>query len=297
MGCCRSAGLRAVSMFLFEMIIISITAIYVVMFTVNHPDGGHFLLWIVLVATSAWIAEETCIRLYVFFSYSQSWHILLSHLPLMVIVVWPALIHCAWDLASQLLGYGHRFVPIAAGGIVLTDAAFIETVSVRSGLWAWQEPGIFNVPLIGILGWACFAFLCAFLYEEGKRRNYRLWFSFLVLVLPAVGTHLFLLVSWWGVFRWINIPIEAELAAATAWTMSIGLVFVFLRFRAGLHVKKKTLLLRLLAALFFFTLLVCNADGSVFFILFVVAFAPPYLTLMAQQYIVRHERQTARGNL
>ena len=231
-------------MFLFEMIIISITAIYVVMFTVNHPDGGHFLLWIVLVATSAWIAEETCIRLYVFFSYSQSWHILLSHLPLMVIVVWPALIHCAWDLASQLLGYGHRFVPVAAGGIVLTDAAFIETVSVRSGLWAWQEPGIFNVPLIGILGWACFAFLCAFLYEEGRRRNYRLWFSLLVIVLPAVGTHLFLLVSWWGVFRWINIPIEAELAAATAWTMSIGLVFVFLRFRAGLHVKKKTLLLR-----------------------------------------------------
>lgn len=292
MGCCRSAGLRAVSMFLFEMVIISITVFYVAMFRVNHPDDRHFLLWIVLVATSAWITEESCIRLYVFYSYSQSWHILLSHIPLMVIVVWPVLIHCAWDLASQLLGYGHRFVPLAAGGIVLTDAAFIETVSVRSGLWTWQEPGIFNVPPIGILGWACFAFLCAFLYEEGRRRNFRLWFSLLVIVLPAVGTHLFLLVSWWGVFRWINIPIEAALAAATAWTMSIGLVFVFLRFRAGLHVKQKTLLLRLLAALFFFTLLLCNADGSVFFILFVVAFAPPYLILMAQQYVVRHERQT-----
>jgi hypothetical protein len=271
-------------MFLFEMVIISITAFYLAMFTVNHSDGGHFLLWIVLVATSAWIVEETCIRLYGFYSYSRNWHILLSRLPLMVIVVWPALIHSAWDLASQLLGYGHRFVPLAAGGIVLSDAAFIETVSVRSGFWAWQEPGIFNVPLIGILGWACFAFLCAFLYEEGRRRKHRLWFSLLVIVLPAVGTHLFLLVSWWGLFRWINIPIEAEIAAATAWTVSIGLVFVFLRFRSGLHVKKKTLLLRLLAALFFFTLLVCNADGSLFFILFVVAFAPPYLTLMAQQH-------------
>jgi hypothetical protein len=281
-------------MFLFEMIIISITAFYVVMFTVNRPDGRHFLLWIVLVATSAWIAEETCLRLYVFYSYSQSWHILLNNLPLMVIVVWPALIHCAWDLASQLLGYGQRFVPLAAGAIVLTDAAFIETVSVRSGLWAWQEPGIFNVPLIGIFGWACFAFLCAFLYEEGRRRNYRLWFSLLVIVLPVVGTHLFLLVSWWGVFRWISIPIEAKLAAATAWIMSICIVFVFIRFRTGIRVKKKTLLLRLLAALIFFTLLVCNADGSVFFILFVVAFAPPYLTLMVQQYIVCHERQTTR---
>ena len=285
MGCCRFTGRRAVNMFLFEMIIISITAFYVVMFTVNRPDGAHFLLWIVLVATSAWITEETCIRMYAFYSYSQSWHIFLSHLPLMVIVIWPAIIHCAWDLASQLLGYGHRFVPIAAGSIVLTDAAFIETVSVQSGLWVWQGPGVFNVPLIGIFGWACFAFLCAFLYEEGMRRNYRLWFSFLVLVLPAVGTHLFLLVSWWGVFRWINIPIKAELAAATAWIMSICLVFVFIRFRTGIRVEKKTLLLRLLAALFFFTLLIFNTGCSVFFILFVVAFAPPYLTLMVQQYI------------
>ena len=289
MGCRRSAGRWAVSMFLFEIIIISITAFYVVVHTVNRPDGGHFLLWIVLVSTAAWITEETCIRLYVFYSYSPSWHIFLSHLPLMVIIVWPVLIHCAWDLASQLLGYGHRLVPLAAGGIVLTDAAFIETVSVRSGLWTWQEPGIFNVPLIAILGWACFAFLSAFLYEEGRRRNYRLWFSLFVLVLPAVGTHLFLLISWWGILRWINIPIEAKLAAATAWTISIGLFLVFFRFQAGIHVRKKTLLLRLLAALFFFALLVYNADGSAFFILFGAAFAPPYLTLMAQQYLIRHK--------
>ena len=290
MGYRRSSGHRAVGMFLLEMLIISITTFLVVTLTINRPDGGYFLLWIVLVSIAAWITEETCIRLYAFYSYSQNWHIFLSHLPLMVIVVWPVLIHCAWDLASQLLGYGHRLVPLTAGGIVLTDATFIETVSVRSGFWAWQEPGIFNVPLIGILGWACFAFLCALLYEEGRRRNYRLWFSLLVIVLPTVGTHIFLLVSWWGIFRWINIPIEAKLAAATAWIISIGLVFVFIRYRVGYHVKIKTLLLRLLAALFFFTLLVFNANHSVFFILFVIAFAPPYLTLMAQHYLIRHER-------
>jgi hypothetical protein len=272
-------------MFLLELIIISITVLYVVMYTVHRPDGGHFLVWIVLVAASAWLTEETCIRLYDFYGYSQSWRIVLSHIPLMVIVVWPAIIHSAWDLASQLLGYGHRFVVPAAGGIVLADAAFIETVSVHSGLWAWQEPGIFNVPLIGILGWACFAFVCVFLYETGRRRNHPWWFGLLVFVLPVVGTHLFLLMSWWGIFRWINHTIEARFAAATAWIISIGLVFVFFRFRTGRHVEKKTLLLRLLAALFFFTLLVIHVDRSVYFILFVVAFAPPYLTLMAQQYL------------
>jgi hypothetical protein len=281
-------------MVLFEMIIISITAFYVVMFTVSRPDGGYVLLWIVLVASSAWITEETCIRLYVFYSYSQSWRILLSHIPLMVIVVWPAIIHCAWNLASQLLGDRHRLVPLAAGIIVLADAAFIETVSVGSGLWAWEEPGVFKVPLIGILGWACFAFLCVFLHEEGRRRNYPLWIILLVIVLPAIGTHLLLLVSWWGLFRWINNPIDAKLTAATAWFISIGISFVFFRFRIGIRVEKSTLLLRLLAALFFFTLLVFSADCSVCFILFVAAFVPPYLTLMAQQYLVRHERQTAK---
>lgn len=296
MGCRRSTGRRTVSMFIFELLIISITTFLVVTLTVKRPDAGYFLLWIVLVSIAAWITEETCIRMYAFYSYSQSWHIFLSRLPLMVIVVWPVLIHCAWDLSSQLLGYGHRLVPLTVGGIVLTDATFIETVSVRSGFWTWQEPGIFNVPLIGIFGWACFAFLCALLYEKGRRRNYRLWFSLLVIVLPTVGTHLFLLVSWWGIFRWITIPIEAELAAALVWTMSIGLIFIIFRFRIGVNVEKKLLLLRLLAALVFFTLLVCNAD-SVLFILFGVAFAPPYLTLMAQPYIVRHERKISKSNV
>jgi hypothetical protein len=284
-------------MLLFELFGISAVTFYVVQLAVNRPDGGHFLLWVILVSTAGWITEETCIRLYTFYGYSPMWHLFVSRLPLLVIVVWPVVIHCAWDLTSQLLGYGHRLVPLAAGGVVLTDAAFIETVSVRSGFWAWQKPGIFDVPLIGILGWACFAFLCVFLYEEGRRRNDRFRFSLLVLVLPVVGTHLFLLVSWWGVFRWIDFPVATGFAAAAAWTVSICLVITFLRFRAGIYVEKKTLLLRLPAALFFFTLLLHNAGDSVFLILFGVAFAPPYLTLMVQQYLIHRQPQIGRCNV
>jgi len=278
-------------MFLFEMLGISATLCYIVALAGNHSDRGHFLLWSVFVATAGWVTEETCIRLYTFYGYSQGWRACLSHLPLLVILAWPVIIRFAGNLASQLLGSGHRLVPLVAGGIVLTDAVLIEIAAVRSGFWTWQAPGIFDVPLIGILGWAWFAFLCAFLYEEGRRRNHRLSFSVLILILPPLGTHLFLLISWWGLFRWINIPIKPGTAVAAAWMVSLGLVITFLRFRSGRQVEKKTLLLRLPAAFFFFALLLTKADGSVPLIFFGAAFLPPYLALMAQQFLVRRKPQ------
>jgi len=278
-------------MLLFELLGISATLCYVLALAKKHHDRRHFLLWSVFVSTAGWMTEETCIRLYAFYDYGQGWHLSLSRMPLLVILVWPVIIRSAGDLASQLLGCGHRLVPLAAGGIVLSDAALIETAAVRSGFWAWHAPGIFDVPLIGILGWAIFAFLCLFLFEKGRERCRRLLFSVLVLFLPPLGTHLLLLISWWGIFRWFNLPVQPEAATAAAWVVSLGLVIASMRFRAGRRVKKRTLLLRLPAGLFFLALLFANADGSAPLIFFGAAFLPPYLALMAQQFLVRHKPQ------
>jgi hypothetical protein len=49
-------------------------------------------------------------------------------------------------------------------------------------------------------------------------------------------------------------------------------------------VQRKALLLRLPAALFVFLLLVLNASGSGLLVVYALAFVPPYLTLMSQQY-------------
>jgi hypothetical protein len=49
-------------------------------------------------------------------------------------------------------------------------------------------------------------------------------------------------------------------------------------------VKKKTLLLRLVGALFFFTWFALNVSDATLLV-YGVAFVPPYLTLMAQQYL------------
>ncbi len=269
------------SMLLFELAGISIVVFYVMPHVLKQPEGEHFLLRIVLVSAAAWMAEEGCILMYEFYGYSSKWNFSLDHIPLLVIVAWPVVIHSAWDLASQMLGSGHRLVPLAAGGIVLTDATLIETVAVRCGLWSWNEPGIFHVPPIGVLGWAYFAFLCILLFEERRRRNATNRFSLLILALPVIGTHLLLLITWWGALRWVNIPVGPRLAAGSAWALSLLLVYAILRNRTGTRVERKTLFLRLPAALFIYTLLALNASGSALLVVFAVAFAPPYLTLIA----------------
>ena len=273
-------------MLLLELTALSMAAIYVAAYTLGRPERGQFLIRVVLVSAASWIAEESCILLYQFYGYSSNWSLFLAHIPLLVIIIWPLIVHSAWVLASQILRPGHRLVPLAAAAIVLADASLIEPVAVRIGLWSWNEPGIFDVPPIGVLGWAYFAFLCILLFEEGRRQNGTKRFNLLILVLPVIGTHLLLLITWWGAFQWVNIPVNPMLAAGSAWALSLFGVYTILRHGTGTRVEKKTLLLRLPAALFFFTLLALNASDSELLVIYGVAFAPPYLTLMIQQHLV-----------
>ena len=160
----------------------------------------------------------------------------------------------------------------------------IEPVAVNADLWAWSEPGIFHVPPIGVLGWGILAFLCTLFFEKGtppstpKRRNG------LTLVVPVIGTHVLLLGIWWGALRWINMDVPSVPMAGVAWVLSIVLTLTFLRQGTGRHLKKKTLLLRVPASLFFLVLLVSNAGGAEILVVYVLASAPPYITIMVQQY-------------
>jgi len=272
-------------MLFFEPAALSIVAIYVVSHTLGQPERGHFLIRVVLVSAASWIAEESCILLYEFYGYSSNWSLFLAHVPVLVIVIWPIIVHSAWDLASQILRPGHRLVPLAAAAIVLTDASLIEPVGVRTGLWSWNQAGIFDVAPIGILGWAYFALLCIFLFEEARRRNASKRFDLLIFVLPVIGTHLLLIITWWGAFRWVKIAVNPKFALGCAWALSLFLVYAILKRRTGMRVKRKTLLLRLMGALFFFTWFAMNAGDSRLLIAYAVAFVPPYLALMAQQYL------------
>ena len=290
MGHRRTAGSPIVSTLTLELVALSIIAIYVVVHTLEQPEKGEFFIRLVLVSAASWIAEESCILSYQFYGYSPTWTLFLADVPLLVIVIWPIIVHSAWDLASQMLQPGHRFVPLAAAAIVLTDALLIEPVGVQIGLWSWKEPGIFEVPPIGVLGWAFFAFLCMLHFGKEKQRNGTWRINMLIAVIPVLGTHLLLLITWWVAFRWVKITFDPRLTVGVAWVVSIFLVCAILKNRTGIRVERKTLWLRLLGALFLFTWLALNANDSKLLILYGVAFAPPYLTLMTQQYMLRRKQ-------
>lgn len=271
-------------MLLLQMAALSIVLLYMVYRTVGQAGAERFLVRFVLVSVASWVTEETCILLYDFYSYSPAWGLFLGHVPILIILIWPVLIHSAWDLASQLLQQKPTFIPLGAAAIVCTDASVIEPVAVNAGLWSWNEPGIFHVPPIGILGWATFAFLCTLLFEKGHPQNTLKKHDLLILVFPVIATHALLLGMWWGALRWVNIAIDSTVAAGVVWALSLVLIPTILRRGTGKRVKRKTLLLRVPAALFFFVLLVLNASGAGLLVAYALAFSPPYLALMAQQY-------------
>jgi hypothetical protein len=290
MGHRRTAGSRIVSTLTLELVALSIIAIYIVVYTLGQPEKREFFIRLVLVSAASWIAEESCILCYRFYSYSPTWTLFLADVPLLVIVLWPIIVHSAWDLASQMLRPGQRFLPLLAAAIVFTDALLLEPVGVHIGLWSWKEPGIFEVPPIGVLGWAYFAFLCMLHFGKGRRRNGTRRIDLLIPVTSVLGTHLLLLITWWVAFRWVKITVDPRLAVGVAWMVSIFLVYTILRNRTGTRVAKRTLWLRLLGALFLFTWLALSADDSKLLIAYAIAFAPPYLTLMALQYVL-HRKQ------
>lgn len=267
-----------------QLTALALLAFYILFRIIDQAEPKQFLARFALVAVACWVAEESCILLYQFYGYTPSWRLFLDQVPLLIILIWPVIIHSALDLASQLLPPGHRFVPLAAGAIVCTDAALIEPVAVNAGLWSWNEPGIFHVPPIGILGWGYFAFCCTLVLQRAIRTNRSKGRTLLLLLFPIFGTHLLLLGTWWGALRWVNTTINPTFAVGAVWALSIALVYIILRRGTGRHVEKKALLLRLPAALFVFLLLVLNAGGSGLLVVYALAFVPPYLTLMTQQY-------------
>jgi Carotenoid biosynthesis protein len=246
-----------------------------------------------LLAAAAWIGEDTCIRLYGFYEYSESWWLFLDRVPLLIVLIWPIVIQSARDLGTCLWAGRDRptapRVALTVLGLVLADASLIEPVSVQSGLWRWTEPGIFAVPPIGILGWAYFAAIAVYLFE-GAAWKHAPWQEALVLVVAPAGTHLLLLVTWWGALRWVNVPLPPWPAVVAAWLVSVPLCARAVQLRTRQRVPPILLWLRVPAALFFFVLLGIFGRRSGALVAYALAFAPPYLSIFSRGATARTPR-------
>ena len=267
-------------MLTLELLCLVIVGIHITVAATRSPAPMIFLRRVAIVTLASWVAEDTCIRLYGFYAYHPDWTPYIDRMPLMVALIWPGVVMSSLELAQRLLGpLRQRLVPLVAGLMVLADASFMEPLAVKAGLWRWFEPGFFGVPLIGVFGWAFFSVAVMAVYcrndRLGRPSKADLW---VVLVAPA-ATHVALLASWWGLFRWINFPLPSWGVAAVAWAVSLLLTLLAVARRANLLVPLGAMSTRIPAALFFFGLLMIHGRNDFALIAFAMAFAPPYLAL------------------
>jgi hypothetical protein len=251
-------------MLALELACAAIVALYVIARRDAVPQ-------LALLAVAGFLGEDSVIRAYGFYYYSPRWHLFLDRVPLMIVVIWPIVIHSAWSLARRL---GPRaWTPLVGAAIVLADASLIEPIAVHAGLWTWTEPGLFAVPPIGIIGWAYFAGAAMACLERARP-------AAAVIVAP-VATHVMLVASWWLAFKWLSRPLPAWPFVVAAWVVLGGLAV------AALHVRNRRepafrndLLLRGPGAVFFFVLLGLYGRDLPSLCFYSLAFAPPYLTLL-----------------
>jgi len=227
------------------------------------------------IMAGAWLAEDSCIRAYGFYQYTPGWHLWLDRVPLMIVLIWPAVVMSARRIATAALGTcGAEATPLAAltGAIVTFDAALIEPIAVHANLWSWNEPGIFGVPPIGILGWGFYAAVVTWLDARPAPVVTRR----LLAPMAALLTHAALLLSWWGALRWVaRGTLSPALAMLFIGVVSVGATVGVVRTDARLAAGD--LFARGVATLFFGALLARGWDGSL--ALYASAFTLPHLVL------------------
>jgi hypothetical protein len=256
-----------------------IVATFVVVRVWLGPDSRRFLLRLLILMTASWLGENSVIHAYGFYGYHDVWSVFVDQVPLMIVVIWPVVILSAWELARSLTDAGWQRAVCLTFFMVFADAWLIEPIAVQSGLWAWTEPGLFQVPPIGVLGWAFFALGCVTVFEIAEARGRGWKTEILVLLIAPILTHVLLLMSWWILFRWVNVDLPPWPAVVCAWGISLMLAGWALKSRARTRVSLPLMLPRIPAAGFFFLLLGLYGSEQTALWLFAIAFAPPYLAL------------------
>lgn len=273
-------------MIALELSCVAILCLWVIVRARAEPRPAQLFVRLGLLALASWLAEDSVIHAYHFYAYSPRWSLFVDEVPLLVVAIWPVVIHSAWDLGQRLTDRPMR-VPFITAAIVLADASLIEPIAVKAGLWWWNEPGLFAVPPVGILGWAFFAGSCLLAFEHYNRAPVA------TLIVGPVLVHPLLLAAWWGGLRWVNSSVPAWPAVVLAWAFSFFLAFWAHRRRAGAAISRHELLLRIPAAAFFFVLLGLNAGDDLALIAYALAFAPPYLVLTLQSHALRMSKSEA----
>jgi hypothetical protein len=259
--------------FVLHALCFGIVTLWLVLRVQLERDRRGFMVRLACVSVAAWICEDTCIRAYGFYAYSTQWVGFIDRVPLAIVCIWPVVVMSAIDGARAFLPRASAHArALLVMVLVTTDASMIEPIAVSAGLWSWTEPGPFDVPIIGILGWGFFALGAAYAVERGR--------PVLALPLGLVTTHALLLATWWLALKWLPRGINELPFVVAAWLASLALtVFVVKR---NITAVRRDLMLRVPAASFFFVLLALYARDDVMLLAYACAFVPPYIALTAR---------------
>jgi hypothetical protein len=266
-----------------ELACAAIVAAYVAL-RLRRADGSRMAVAVRLaaLACAAWVGEDSVIRAYGFYGYTPQWSVWLDQVPLLIVAIWPVVIDSAHGLARQLTS-GPVRVALLAGAIVLADASLIEPIAVHAGLWSWSagEPrALFAVPLVGVVGWSLFTTAAVATFEALDARAARPPWGFAVVPVAPLATHAALVAVWWGAFRWLGAGESPWAPALVAWVL-LGSA-TLLAWRVGPRVSVASIMARAPGAAFFFVLLAATARDSPPLVAYALAFAPPYVALVAR---------------
>lgn len=265
---------------LFQLVCLVVLALAYGFLTLQTPRGERKALWLTIaaIAAGAWLAENTAILRYRFYAYPDWWWLKLDEVPALVIAIWPVVILSSRAILDRLWpGLAGWRLALAVGLAVTVDATLIETIAADARLWRWSEGGYLGVPLIGMLGWGAFAAAMVWALEFSPK-GFRLprWAAPL---LALGGTHLLLVLLWWGGLRFVG---RGELPVELVWVAVAGGAAlgwrVWLKRLEGMMMPATTALPRILASSVFI-LLLGYSDSPVTWALWVHlgAVALPYL--------------------
>ncbi len=269
-------------MIVLELAALLIVLLFVVVRARFGREPRRFLLRLGLLVVASWIVEDSCIHAYGFYYYSPRWTIFVDRVPLAILLIWPIVIHSAWELTRNLLADVRRaalWIPLVGALFVLADASVMEPIAVASKLWWWTQPGLWAVPPIGILGWAFHAGLCMAVLERNERAQATASADAAVLLLAPLGSHALLLLSWWGLFRWINTTLPPWPFVVVAWLLALSFTSWSVRRKARERIPPLDMWTRVPAALFFFVLLGLRCRHMLDLLAYALAFVAPYVSL------------------
>jgi len=236
-----------------------------------------------LLVVAAWLAEQTCILQYRMYAYNPDWWPFIGEVPLLIPLIWPMVLLSAREVVTALWpGLGVSARAAAVGGAVAVDASLMEIIATASGLWRWAEPGYLDVPLIGILGWGCFAVAVSLWMDLSAGASTRA--RALRWALPAVAlaaTHALLVALWWGGLRW---GLRGDLggwAVVAFGVLLVPLCVHLLGLRRRRRLAPATTVSRVVAASVFFALLVTlDHERAPWLWLHTALVAVPYLLVV-----------------